>query len=423
MLPVAKDPDVKLANVLGQARERWRFRALDGITGVPVFRPDGSILTTEGYDPATALYFFPAGMTFPAVKDAPTKDDALAALEVLKRPFREFPIPDPACRSALWSALISVVVTPTVDAVPAIGVSAPSPAFGKTKIQRCIGALAMGADPASMNQSNSDEEDAKRLDAVLLAGDPIIAIDNVTRPVGGDVLCSIVTNSVHKVRVLGRSEVPQVSARVLVIINGNHLRAWGDMCRRMLLVNIEDEKVEKPEEREFDFCPVQETLANRGAMVAAALTILRAWHCAGRPRPGCHKPMGSFEGWEPVRQALLWLGEADPRDSQSLIMEDDPQREMDADLLALLWQVREGTKFRASDLRSAVHDEKGRPTALGDALLDGGPWNSKKAGNRLTLLSSRWIGDVRLRKVRDDAARGCQYQVEQRVGEAPGMPF
>lgn len=422
-MPVPKDPDVKLASVLGQARERWRFPVLANITGVPVFRPDGSLLTTPGYDPATCLYFDPAEAEFPAVPDAPTREDAKAALEVLKRPFRGFPIPRSECRSALWAAVISVVVTPTVDAVPAIGVSAAAPAFGKTKLQRCIGAMAMGTDPACMNQSSSDEEDAKRLDAVLLAGDPIIAIDNVTRPVGGDVLCSIVTNGVHKVRVLGRSEVPQVSARVQLVVNGNHLRFWGDMCRRVLLVAIENEAVERPEERVFDFCPVQETLANRGAMVAAALTILRAWHCAGRPQPDGYKPMGSFEGWECVRLALLWLGEADPRRSQALVMEDDPAREADADLLELLWHHRQDTPFRARDLRESVHDERGRPTAMGDALLDGGPWNPKRAGNRLALLRDRWVGDVRLRQVKDDPARGIQYRVERRDGMGAGGPF
>jgi hypothetical protein len=51
---------------------------------------------------------------------------------------------------------------------------------------------------------------------------------------------------------------------------------------------------------------------NRAALLAAALTVLRGWVVAGRPRHGL-PPWGSYESWsELVREAVVWVGEPDP---------------------------------------------------------------------------------------------------------------
>lgn len=418
---VRVDPTTELANVFAAGRERWRLPALDAVTGTPVFRTDGTILTTPGYDPVTRLYFDPAGMVFPEVKDAPTREDALAALALLKRPFREFPIPRPECRSALWAALLTPFVLPTVPAVPGFGVSSPAPGFGKTKLAECISVLATGVAAAAMNQGANEEEDEKRIGAALLAGDVVLMVDNIVRPVGGPTWCSVITNSMHRPRVLGRSELPAVSSRVLPLFNGVNLAFVGDITRRVLLVVVEDGNVEHPEKRSFDFDPVEEVKAARADMVAAALTVLRAYHCAGRPVPAGFTPMGSFTDWDVVRLALLWLGEVDPARSQELVVEDDPQREADADLLALLWRAREGRAFKAADLRNDV-EQGGKPTPLGDALLEGVPWNARRVGHRLRLLADRWVVGARLRTVKVDGVHGHAYRVEWR-DSAPGAPF
>jgi putative DNA primase/helicase len=65
--------------------------------------------------------------------------------------------------------------------------------------------------------------------------------------------------------------------------------------------------------------------------VIAALTILRAFHVAGRPvqmgpdgKPVT--PLGSFEEWSNfIRGALIWLGVADPCDTMEKIRKKDPK--------------------------------------------------------------------------------------------------
>ena len=47
-VPRPADPTTQLGHVFAEGRERWRMPALDAITGVPVFRPDGTIGECQG---------------------------------------------------------------------------------------------------------------------------------------------------------------------------------------------------------------------------------------------------------------------------------------------------------------------------------------------------------------------------------------
>jgi putative DNA primase/helicase len=85
-----------------------------------------------------------------------------------------------------------------------------------------------------------------------------------------------------------------------------------------------DPKDERPELRRFQTHPISMAKAKRGRYLVAALTVLRAYHVAGRP--GQPDPLGSFEDWSSwVRGALLWLGHADPVDTIEESREMDPK--------------------------------------------------------------------------------------------------
>jgi putative DNA primase/helicase len=93
---------------------------------------------------------------------------------------------------------------------------------------------------------------------------------------------------------------------------------------RSVLCRI-DAKVERPEERVFEE-NFEETIAqNRTQLVVAALTMLRAYHVAGRPKQTI--PLGGFEQWSRlVRDALIWVRCADPVSTQQQLRDNDPQR-------------------------------------------------------------------------------------------------
>lgn len=198
----------------------------------------------------------------------------------------------------------------------------------------------------------------KRLGAQLLAGDQIIAIDNCDEPLGGQILCQMLTQRAVRVRVrvLGRSETPEMPSNALVTATGNNLVLMGDMTRRSLLCHI-DPKEERLELREFAVNPVELVRADRGRYVHAALTILRAYHVAGRPRQA--KPLGSFEDWSRrVRDALIWAGESDPAETMAQVRASDPKLEELTEILrhwkALVGQDNEVT-VRALIDRATAH--------------------------------------------------------------------
>ena len=75
-----------------------------------------------------------------------------------------------------------------------------------------------------------------------------------------------------------------------------------------------------------------------------SLTILRAYHVAGRPnRP---PRLQSFEQWsDTVRGALMWLGAGDPAGTMDRLRKADPVL---ASLTAVLHDVARGVRLRAS---------------------------------------------------------------------------
>ena len=62
---------------------------------------------------------------------------------------------------------------------------------------------------------------------------------------------------------------------------------------------------------QFDFDPIAYAMENRAQLVVDVLTILKAYHNAGRPN--CPDRLQSFDCWsDTVRGALIWLGQGDP---------------------------------------------------------------------------------------------------------------
>jgi hypothetical protein len=304
---------------------RWKLRPLTGIIQAPTLRADGSVLDKPGYDHATELLLIPPlGAALPEIPSEPTKAQAADALETLKALVTTFPFETDADRSVWLSAVLTAVIRRTLRSAPLHGFNAPVAGAGKGKLADTAAVIAMGREAAAVVQGRTEEETEKRLGALLLSGDQIILIDNCTLPLEGDFLCAMMTQESVRPRILGKSEAPALPANTAVFATGNNLTAKGDMTRRLLRCTI-DPQQERPETRNFPNDPVEDARRDRMKYLAAALTILRAYIVAGRP--SLSTPLGSFEQWNMVRDALLWLGEADPCDTMRGIAADDPERE------------------------------------------------------------------------------------------------
>jgi putative DNA primase/helicase len=146
---------------------------------------------------------------------------------------------------------------------------------------------------------------------------PLVSIDNCNGELGGSALCTMITQPVMRVRILGKSEAPEFDNRATVFATGNNLRLVGDMTHRAILCDL-DANMEKPEKRSFDFDPIEYVASMRGDYIAAAIIIVRAYQGAGCPTPCL--PLAGFEDWSRlVRAPLVWLGEEDAAETRTLL--------------------------------------------------------------------------------------------------------
>jgi hypothetical protein len=367
-------PHISLAQTyLEQVAEGGgRLPVLRGIVECPTLRPDGTILSDDGYDRATGLILDKGGVAFDPVPDEPTREDALAGLERFKAIIRQFPFVGKGSRSVALSGFLTAVCRRSLPAAPMHGFSAPAAGTGKSLLCDCIAMLAMGRPAAALNQSGEPdgEEERKALMSILMQGDPVVMIDNIARPVTGSRFCTILTQGTWQDRQLGVNDNITVSTRTLWLANGNNLEFREDISRRAILCTM-DAGVEKPEERGgFELDLKVEVPRRRGELVAAGLTILRAFIVAGRPGLSDLTPFASFEAWSDlVRGALVWLGEDDPCATRVEVSAGDSVRE---ELSGLMegWAavVGVGANVTAGEVLRRAHEEANKGPGH-DALL------------------------------------------------------
>jgi putative DNA primase/helicase len=350
------DPSKDIAATINARYGDWRFPPVTGIIGTQTMRRDGSLLLEPGYDAVTGLILVdpPA---LPEMVAEPTYDDALDALILLKELLAEFPFSGPGSLAVALSALITPVVRASLDAAPMHATTAPQAGSGKSYVFDVSSAISLGQLCPVIAAGKTEDEMEKRLGAALMAGQPIISIDNVNGGLGGEMLCQAIERPLITPRILGRSEIGQVLNRATFFATGNNLAVLDDMTRRALMSSL-DAGQERPELRRFAAKPAQVVLAGRGPYIAACLTIVRAYLLAGRP--ACLSPLASFESWsDSVRSALVWLGEDDPVVTMEKARENDPCR-VELATVMNAWAAEIGTgrsyEMTAAELLQRVNE-------------------------------------------------------------------
>ncbi len=348
------------------ARGRWAVPELNGTIESPTLRPDGSVLCVPGYDDQTGLLFDPGSVKFPAIDPSPSRSDGLNSLALFQDLLSGFPFADESEREAgvppigsdfgvAVAAILTALVRRSLRTAPMHAFRAPKMASGKSLMADVVAMIATGRACAVTTFSDDPNEERKKWLSILLEGDSVVNIDNVERPLGGSVLCSILSQQFFKDRMLGENRTASVSTSMTILATGNNLQFEGDLSTRAIPCDL-DPRVERPEERVFTRDLYQYVPANRGALVAGGLTILRAYIAAGRPPQGAPR-FGRFEDWDTlVRSALLWLGVGDPCAGRSRIEAQDPTRQ---GLVQVLTAWKEALPGRASTVAEARRRAEG----------------------------------------------------------------
>ncbi len=286
---------------------------LEGVVEFPVLRPDGTVLDTPGYDPVTGLLYAPAAPVPPIVAE-PTPMDARQACAAILEAFCDFPFADGPARSAALAALLTPLVRHGISGhVPIIVIDKNTRGTGGSLLVDVISSILTTRSMPRTSQAEDEAEERKRITTLLMAGDPLVLIDNVGASFGSAALDALITGPVWKDRVLGANEQVSLPNRAVWFATGNNIVFARDTARRCLRIRLSS-PLANPETRENFVHPrlLQWVTAERGRLLAAALTILRAFVVAGRPQTRL-APWGSFEEWsEMVRAALVWCGEPDP---------------------------------------------------------------------------------------------------------------
>jgi hypothetical protein len=335
-------------------------------------------------------------------------------LATLREPLAEFPFADEASESVILSEILAALTRKAMRAAPLHVVTAPKMASGKTLLATVGGYIATGRAPAMMSQAEDPESERKRLLAVLLEGAPLVVIDNVERPLRSDALCSVLTEPLFTDRLLGLSRTATAPTNALFVATGNNIVVAGDLTARAVVCTL-DPMCERPEERRFrvdlhDWVP-----RNRGRLVAAALTVVRAYLAAGEPVKGRLPNFARFEDWSRlVREPLVWLGMADPCLTRRAIEERDPVRERLTGLLRA-WReafgetpatVAQAVQVAAETAASAdpMQSEPRHP-ALAEVVAavadDRGRINPRRLGNFISAHAGRIEAGMRFDRAGD----------------------
>lgn len=285
----------------------WRFPVLEAVTEIPVLRPDGSILDQPGYDAATRLLYAPdPKLVIPPIPQDPCMEDAAEAADKIREVLVDFPFVDEASRANAIGLIITLAIRAAINAIVPIGlIDAPTPGTGKGLLAEIVALLATGLAAAMMTAPKGEEEWKKVITAQLYAGSTIILIDNVEDPIGSSHLAAAITARVWIDRVLGRTEMITLPQRATWLATGNNITLAGDLPRRAYWIRL-DAKLSRPwQGRSFQHPDLAKWVAaHRGELVAAILTMCRAWWVAGCPAAST-PVIGGFEAWSKTVGGIL----------------------------------------------------------------------------------------------------------------------
>ena len=290
-------PDWLAGAVLAQPE--WPgIPVVEYVSESPTFRNDGTIHDAPGYDESTGTYYESDGVTFPEVPTEPTIEDARAAYETLMGPFVDFPFVG-SSQSVVAAIVLTLLARQAFPGpAPPFVIRTPTPRTGKDLLTDVITIIGAGRPTPGRSLPTNDEEFKKVLLSFGLSGCRIASFGNCEGAIGSPVLSHAVTRDAIAERLLGGNTDVMVPLRLVWLFNGNNPRFKGDFGPRVVTCDMDAGTPDPQSRTGWKYDPLlPHVRKERPRLVAAGLTILRAYHVHGRPRHGKSRK-GSFEAWD-----------------------------------------------------------------------------------------------------------------------------
>ncbi|MCC6363126.1 MAG: hypothetical protein IT165_06345 [Bryobacterales bacterium] len=282
---------------------------LEGVISTPVFGHKGELIMSEGYHKEDRVWLSPdLGLELSTIPDKPATEEVTAARELLfDELLVDFPFVDTSDRAHAATAMILPFIRRLIDGpTPMHLIEAPTMGSGKGLLANLISIVATGAVCEARTLPESEDEVRKMVTAELMKGRPIILLDNANdrRQLYSSALASVLTSIRWTDRKLGQSAMASVPNSALWMMTANNPNLHLELTRRCIRLRI-DPRVDRPWKRTSFKHPEIATWAkeNRSALVAAILTLIRAWMIAGKPLDRAR--LGSFERWSAVMGGIL----------------------------------------------------------------------------------------------------------------------
>ncbi|MEU4801200.1 hypothetical protein [Actinosynnema sp. NPDC023587] len=403
-------------------------RPLTGIVGSPVLRPDGTLVQTAGYDPATGLYYAPSA-PMPTVPAHPTTTEvADAKAFVLDRLLCDFPFVAPADRANHLALLLAPILRPYLGGLTPFGlISATTQSSGKTLLAEIPGYL-YGCKNLVWRKGD-DSELEKSITSALHSASPIMLWDNIAEGtvVSSAVLAQLLTSPQWSARMLGSSGAGFIATNDrLWLATGNNIRLGGDMATRTVLVRLDpdDPHPDQRDQTAFGIPHLDNWLKhpdNRITVLRHLLVLAMDWINAGAPRTG--HTMRQFTTWAAASGGLLAHHGIDGfLDNLAEMREADDDDAEWTGFLARWHELNHDRPVTSRHLRQSAEIDivNNQPVDRweGAFLTDdqGRTPSTKSIGRILTGHIGRWHGDHVIRSAMDPHAKARVFWTETRIG-------
>jgi hypothetical protein len=425
-------PGAQIINMVLSEREWGTLPELKGIITAPVLRPDGTILQEHGYDLQTGYWLSPQVEI--SVPEMPSDEDVREARTlILDQVLADFPWRDPPSKANAVAMMFCPHMRPYLGGLsPLFAVSATQPGTGKGLLCSITGT------PYGMSTQTIPDNQELRKTITSILGDtaePVVALDNIDRPLRSPELAAVLTMDRWSSRILARNKVGTFLNDRTWIANGNQLQLAGDMPRRAIWIGL-DYPYEDPAGRSCTSFKIADMYTwlerSRAALLRAQLIMLRAWILAGAPRDET-QVMGGFTSWVRAMGGFLeFHGIGGFRGNQDeLLAHDQGGGELGA--LFRAWRGVFGTRYvaihdlhelgttgwiTASALGQAVREtvtqsaseaKEDGPDAISRfraaypvAERTDKPYGKTGLGRYLSARTGRWAGGYTLRRGTDD---------------------
>ncbi len=280
------------------AQPQLELPPLHGVVTCPTFAGDGSLISEDGYHAASGLWHHRSMPGLKPIPSAPTAEDVALARGRLIDVLADFPFVDDASRANAVALMLLPFVRPLIPGpTPLHAVDAPSPATGKDLLVKTALLPGLGHEVGATTAAKDPDEWRKKITSALLADAPAILLGNVAHCLDSEHLAAVLTDTLWRDRLLGRTHELRLPNRAVWAATGNNLAFSRELARRVVWIRL-DARMETPEARQGFRHPnlLAHVRKHRTELVHAALSNARdntlrhvhAWwdSCRSRRRLG-----------------------------------------------------------------------------------------------------------------------------------------